>query len=290
MCSNNGQLKEYLSAGTSKEDFLRRVKAALAEPSPSSAATSSSPSAMPSLSNAGGSTPAQVMAPPEHEQSPEVRRLLEERRARMEAQQKQQALEDKKRRAAEKAARDAEINASASAADPQRASNVKYAQLQKKRQQDAREERARILKRVEDDKIERREKEALRKEQAKAAAMAAAGEEQEPAPQAASPLQSSSMAPSSTQCAIQVRLFDGTTVRSRFSPHDNLRTQVRKWVDEQRVERDGDGDVPYSFKQILTPLPNRTIGIEEEEDSLWSLGLCPSATLVLNEVKDFTSA
>ena len=46
---------------------------------------------------------------------------------------------------------------------------MKYALMQKKRQEDARNERARILKRVEDDKTERRVKEALRKEQAKAA-------------------------------------------------------------------------------------------------------------------------
>ena len=53
---------------------------------------------------------------------------------------------------------------------------------------------------------------------------------------------------------------------------------VRPWIDEQMPDR----GTPYIFKQILTPKPSRTISRdEEEEESLLSLGLTPSATLVM---------
>ena len=42
-----------------------------------------------------------------------------------------------------------------------------------------------------------------------------------------------------------------------------------------------DRGTPYTLKQILTPKPNRTILKDEEEESLLSLGLTPSATLVV---------
>jgi hypothetical protein len=162
---------------------------------------------------------------------------------------------------------------------------MKYALMQKKRQQDARSERARILKRVEDDKEERRAKEANRKEEARAAL-------KPDDPQTSittQPISTNLRRPSKdhdSDCALQVRLFDGTTIRSRFSPHDTLRKEVRQWVDAQR----DDGDVPYTFKQVLTPLPNKNITVSEEEESLQSLELNPSATLILVPVKDDTSA
>jgi len=65
-----------------------------------------------------------------------------------------------------------------------------------------------------------------------------------------------------------------------------LRRDVRDWVDKNRT----DGDTPYVFKQILAPQPSRTISILEEEESLASIGLLPSATLVLSPVGRYTSA
>ncbi len=91
---------------------------------------------------------------------------------------------------------------------------------------------------------------------------------------------------SSKDCAVQVRLLDGSTIRSRFPSDHTLRTHVRAWVDEQR----SDGDVPYTFKQILAPKPNRAITISEEEESLQSLGLTPSATLVMVPVQGSIAA
>jgi len=150
----------------------------------------------------------------------------------------------------------------------------------KKRQQDSREERARILKRVEDDKAERRQKEAQRKAQSKAKV-----DSQNDRPPAAS----SSIVPStfsqSTECALQIRLFDGSTIRSRFSSQGTLRANVRPWIDGKQT-----ADVPYTFKHVLTPLPNKNISISDEEQTLQSQGLTPSATLILVPVQGYTSA
>jgi len=141
---------------------------------------------------------------------------------------------------------------------------------------------------VEDDKIARRERESLRRE-AKAATVGDHGAEISFG-QVANTLKPSAVSPSksttSATCAVQVRLFDGATIRARFGSENTLREHVRKWVDTQR----GNADEPYMFKLIQAPLPNRTISISEEEESLKLLGLCPSATLVLVPIKDYTSA
>ena len=98
--------------------------------------------------------------------------------------------------------------------------------------------------------------------------------------------QTSARPAKSKVCAVQVRLLDGSTIRSRFPSDQTLRTHVRAWVDEQR----SDGDVPYTFKQILAPKPNRAITISEEDESLQSLGLTPSATLVMVPVQGSIAA
>lgn len=274
-CDRNGQLKEYLNAGVSKPDFLQRVKIVLDN------SNNSSPSG-------GALTPVSATevpeaVPAEATQSQAVQNVLQERRARLEAAKKQQDAFEKAERAA-KAAQRKEALENAAVSDPKKAADIKYAQLQKKRQQEARAERERILKRVEDDKAERRAKEALRKEQARVAAG-----EQSPH-EASLTSQSTSIHSASTtratECAIQVRLFDGTTIRSRFPCHKTLSKDVREWVDSKSAN----SGVPYNFKQISTPLPNRTIEMSEEEQTLQSLGLVPSATLVLIPIKDYTSA
>lgn len=212
--------------------------------------------------------------------SAKIKAFLEERKTRMEAEKKEHDRRLKAAKAADDLARKAAAEDS-SPLSPQKEANRKYAALQSERLKKAREERERILKRVEDDKVARRERDNLRKEQARAASII---------DEATSDTLSSSLRSPATSrsadCAIQVRLFDGSTIRCRFPSNQTLREHVRVWVDAQR----GEGDIPYTFKQILSPLPNRTIGDSEEEESLQNIGLCPSATLILVEVKDFSPA
>jgi hypothetical protein len=230
--------------------------------------------AAPSSSNRqpAPSTPAS-----EPQQSPVVQSLLSERAARLEAQKKEQDAKEKAERITEAQARKEELE-KAQGGPSKASADKKYALMLKKRQQDAREERARILKRVEDDKAERREREAQRKAEAKAKL-----ESQVPPTGAIGFDQPSST--NSEECALQIRLFDGSTIRSRFPSSGSVRKDARPWIDEKQP-----GDVPYTFKHVLTPLPNVNIETSEEERSFRDLGLTPSATLILLPVTEYSSA
>lgn len=88
------------------------------------------------------------------------------------------------------------------------------------------------------------------------------------------------------QYRLQVRLFDGSSVRSSFSPSQTIHKDVRAWLDGQLS---GDGK-PYNLMHILTPLPNHTLSIAEEDKTLEQLGLGPSANLVMVPIQSYTEA
>jgi hypothetical protein len=282
-CDRNGELKDYFTAGTTKQDFTRRLVAALQmSPVSNTPATGSIP-AQGRVYPAPAVTPSTLAQPPRDHSpidppTPSVLQNMPDRNARLETKRKEAEAQEKAKRSAEaKAQKEKAENSNkpgtAASAD------MKYAQMQRKRQADARAERARILKLVEDDKAERKEREANRKAEAKAA-----GESDAPqwAPQSdVKPLPSKY----ATECAVQIRLFDGSTIRSRFPSQGTLIKDVRPWIDGKQ-----EGDTPYIFKQVLTPLPNKNIETSEEERTLQSLGLSPSATLILVPVQEFTNA
>lgn len=89
-----------------------------------------------------------------------------------------------------------------------------------------------------------------------------------------------------SQYRLQVRLFDGSSVRSSFSPTQTIRSDVRPWLDGQM----GTEQRPYNLKHILTPLPNRTLSVSEESQSLQDLGLGSTANLVMVPVSSYTDA
>lgn len=278
----NGDLKEYITPGVSKEEFVRRIQNSFsAQPSqashapPAETASSTSPNQPPQQAPS-----AEVSQPAyQNETSDNVRRVLAERAARMQAQKEaaERKAKEEQAKAADKAKADAE-----SGADTEGARAHKQAELVKKRKKQDDEERQRILKRIADDKAERKDRAAERERQRidnqkigdVAAALSHAPETKLP-----------STTKISSMTALQVRLFDGSTIRSRFKTATDLK-EVRKWVDEN-----GGGDnSPYTFKQVLTPLPNKNIDATEELKSLGDLGLAPSSTLVLIPVVRYSSA
>lgn len=217
-----------------------------------------------------------------------VQNLLADRRRRLEIDKREKEEKDKAERKAKAEARKTSVTADPNSA---KAKQATYAEQQRKRQQEAKVERERILKQIEHDKIERKEKEELRKALAKAEAEAEGSGGSDGAgglvdQQLSSEMSKGTKAAGVSECPIQVRMFDGSTLRNRFSPEQTVRSEVRPWVDKQR----SDGDSPYTFKQILAPLPNRSLSISDEEESLRSLGLTPSATLVMIPVKGYTAA
>ncbi|KAH8194946.1 hypothetical protein TruAng_010887 [Truncatella angustata] len=301
-----GQLKEYIAAGTSKDEFLRRLSLALEGPSHQAPASASSatpahtsqesapaPAQLPQSADEdvyGNSAPSTLSAPPTEEPpqaSPHIQALLAERAARLEANKTAKeaaAKAEAKKRAEEQAA----AGTSSSEGQQQRsvdAAEKKHADLLRKRRQDEKAERQRILRRIEDDRRERREREAQERQARLLLTAATTGNEVVGAGRAGSssapPQRSDAVQLPSrgggAHCNLQVRLLDGSTIRSRFPSDAKLGGEVRGWIDENRT----DGDEPYTFRVVLTPLPNKTVEASEEADSLLDLGLAPSATLVL---------
>ena len=281
----NGELKEYISAGTSKEEFVRRVSGAFqAQAAQSSnapvAATAVTSEATPSESQTpGDNIPASSSTPSSSEQQgqPSIAAITQEAEVRRQAARKDREAMEKRRREKEEEQQ---------AQDPAKAKQIdakkKVAQQLAERQRQAREDRARVLKRIEDDRAERKARDENNRVAREMERRAAAGEDVEEVTAAAGePAPTGMSRRQHDQCALQARLFDGSTIRTRLPAKATLGRDVREWIDETRT----DGKNPYSFKVILTPLPNRSIDPATEEDqTLEELGLTPSSTLVLAPV------
>jgi len=154
----------------------------------------------------------------------------------------------------------------ASSEVPGRAESSSYLIQQRKRQQEANEERLRVLRLLENDKKER---EARRRKVAEDKASSASTTELRE--------QKTPRSHSSSETAISFRMLDGLSLKAKFPSSAILATDVRKFVDEHRT----DGDHPYNFLRILAPLPNKQITISEENSTLSELDLSPTCTLVL---------
>ena len=260
----HGELKEYIAAGTTRNEFMRRVQSSFNIPT-----TAEPPSPVAPAADAPPTTAAASSAAVSSEanQSDEVRRVLEERAAVMKAKEKRAEEAKKKAKANPKPKAEGQVDARKNA----------EAELAKQRRAQQAEDRKRILKRIEQDKEERRQL-AAQKEQQRNDMRSADGVTTGPV---------SSIRPSKTSemTAIQVRLFDGSTIRSRFKSNSTVK-DVRKWVDETRT----DGKLPYTFKQLLTPMPSKAVEETEENKQLDETGLSPSSTLILIPVRHFASA
>lgn len=284
-------MREYIASGVSKEDFLRRLRQALQPPpapapapSPNQAEqaiapTPASPPApvAPAVETASSSSTSSGPATPTSTAANEaqIQALLAERAARLAAQKKKDEEEAKRRRIEKGKAKAESIAAGKTPPDAQ----TKHAEAIKRKQREAREERERVLKAIEDDKAARKarqaEKEALRR-----AAEAAAEAEKKGLPLAPASQLFPSTGRIHEKCALQVRLLDGSTIRSRFSSRDTLK-DVRQWVDGTAEL----GKTPYTFKILMTPLPSVKLDVTEEGKQLQELGLTPSATLILLPVR-----
>ncbi|KAK3048985.1 hypothetical protein LTR09_009639 [Extremus antarcticus] len=154
---------------------------------------------------------------------------------------------------------------------------------QKQRKDEAKKERERILAQIESDKQERKAQ-AQRRKDLEAASGAGALSDLPPTAHTNAPPTMNAH----TTCALQIRLFDGSSIRGKFDPNADIATAVRIWVKEASPE--GGADIPFTFRQILAPNPSRTIEVSEEQQSLLELGLVPSATLVLVPIAGATSA
>ncbi|PFH62512.1 hypothetical protein XA68_13251 [Ophiocordyceps unilateralis] len=277
----HGELREYIAAGAVKEDFVRRVQSAF-DVVPPTAPSPAASTAMPTVAPAPAMDPAEEAVASASSAQPEtdsVRRVLAERAAKLKANKDEAERRAKDDRAKAKAQAAAEVEAGIDSAATR---SHRQAELLRKQRQQQDEERRRILKRIEDDKQERRQRAAQRQQ--------TRIDELQTGDVASSLVKApESKLPSTTRigdmASIQVRLFDGSMMRSRFKTLAPF-SQVRAWVDEKRT----DGAVPYTFRQLLTPRPNTAIDETDEDKTLVDLGLAPSSTLILIPVQKFSTA
>jgi hypothetical protein len=212
--------------------------------------------------------------------------LLAERAANLTArrQEAEQKAKEARAKAKGKAKGKEKADDKPAPAGQPKSSQDKYVDMVKKKQQEEREEKQRILKRIADDRADRKRaaeaRETAKLQDQKLGDVAAS------IASAPSSRLSPSSANKSGMVSLQVRLFDGSIIRSRFPSAQKLGADVREWIDSERT----DGKTPYTFKVILTPLPNKTIDVTQEEKSLEALDLGPSSTLVLIPVANYSSA
>ncbi|KAL8772039.1 MAG: hypothetical protein Q9209_002705 [Squamulea sp. 1 TL-2023] len=244
-------------------------------------ASSSASQQAPSTSTAAAPATPQAESTTSTPSSSTLQQVIEDRRKRLEVDKaaKDAAEKEQRRRIAE-TRREAAESTSTKPGDPVSNQSL-YAQQQRKRKLEAKAERERILREIEIDKAARKEREAQRRALAQ---VDAADTEKDAEPVDAKPPRH--WGASGQQCSLQVRLFNGQTIRAKFTPDQTLSKDVRIWIAEQRT----DGDTPFTLKQIVTPSPSRTITISEEEQNLQSLGLLPSATLVMVPIQGYTNA
>ncbi|KIW60967.1 hypothetical protein, variant [Exophiala xenobiotica] len=154
--------------------------------------------------------------------------------------------------------------------DRQKAQRAEYIKMQREREQKQRDERERIKAQIKADREERRRLDELRKQ----------GEPGHP---------SSEPSPASktrnTEVRVQVRTFDGSTLRSTFQATSTLTKDIRPWIDSESTTT-----APYNLKLILTPLPNRSIEAAEEDQELRNLGIVGSCTFVMVPVKGYVES
>jgi hypothetical protein len=160
-----------------------------------------------------------------------------------------------------------------SASQAQLSQRADYIKMQKEREQKQRDERERIKQQIKNDREERRTREDLRKH---------------PGMQEGNSNDNTSASPGlpkSRDIRVQVRTFDGSTLRRTFAPSAKITSDIRPWVDSTPSI-----SAPYNLKLILTPLPNRTIEPAEEDQSLLDLGIQGSCTLVMAPVKSYVES
>ncbi|GAB7345965.1 hypothetical protein MBLNU457_4188t1 [Dothideomycetes sp. NU457] len=297
---SNGQVLENIGSGASKEEFTTRIASRVAQHGshmPPAAHTSQPstdtsqpvtddphPSAVTPEPNTVQVQPAaDTRAPSQPTPDPNtVQAMMAERAARLakSKQQKEQA-EKEARKAAAKARKEQEEKEAAGHNSSTQSSRQAYVDQQRTRLKEAKQEKERVLKMIEADKAARKERDAQRKLAAQGEATPASG------PSTATGLGTNSR-PSghvSALCSLQIRLFDGSSIRTKFASDSTLSSAVRTYVTEESQTFQ-----PYNFRLMQVPGPSRTIDISEENQSLQSLGLCPSATLVLVPVKEYTTA
>jgi len=297
---SNGKVLDEIESGVSREEFTMRIASRVAQLGAHlpSAARASQPSADTSQPMTDDSAPSIAALDPSTIQAQSVtgsqaasqptpdhdtvQAMMAERAVRLEKNKQQKEHAEKEaRKVAAKARKEKEEKDAAGQVPSSQSSRQAYVDQQRTRLKEAKQEKERVLKMIEADKAARRERDAQRKMAAQGEATPASG----PSATSVTGLNSRPSGQVSAFCSLQIRLFDGSSIRAKFASDSTLSSAVRTYVTAESQTMQ-----PYNFRLMQVPGPSRTIDISEENESLQSLGLCPSATLVLVPVKEYTTA
>ena len=293
----NGQLQVQLKSDATKEDFINSIRRVLgANPIPGSSAASSSlphtSTPEPSDNPINAEAEDDLYGPSEPSIPTPSAPVPAPTPSSTKAKGKQRAPEP---------------NPTAPSASASKAQQEARDALRKKKREDA-EELARIKARIEADKAARKVEASLRKAEREkeknrnATQTSHATSTPSSPPQTTAIKSSSSRGSNSATVALNVRLFDGRTIRSTFPRTATLQSTVRSWIDAEfsKMAQDdenisgGSGHnnklPPYFFRHILAPAPSRELSAGDESVELGEIDLAPSATLVLVPVKGYTDA
>ncbi|KAI7230368.1 hypothetical protein KC330_g6988 [Hortaea werneckii] len=292
---DKGQVLEKIEKGISEDEWRERISNICRLNGDYQAATSSAPaSETPAVPQLSQSEPA--IHPPPQQQSLDnlFPNRAQQHEASAAAHREAEAAAIKARQDARKkeaedayAAHKAKGKASevAEETEKQKARDA-WIYQQKQRKDEAKRERQRILNQIEADKQERKVRSQMAKQSSNEASENA---QSSPLPESRLAGQRRS-AGAGGMCSIQVRLFDGSSIRNRFSTSATLDKDVRTWIKEASPPGQGGADVPFTFRQIMAPQPSKSIEVSEEHQSLAELGLVPNGTLVLVPVSGYTEA
>ncbi|KAF2731051.1 hypothetical protein EJ04DRAFT_472709 [Polyplosphaeria fusca] len=263
----NGQLQEQIVSGASKDEFINRIRKVLGA------------SEIPGVSQTPSSAVYNTQAPPAPEPvqtSPDEPSQDSEPRPPVSPILPPSTKAKGKRRVDPP---DPKADLAAT-----NAAQTSAREALRKKKQEEKDELARIQARIEADKAERKAQANARKADRERSKQA-----QTP-PQTLTPSKKSSH---SQTVHLNIRLFDGRTIRHIFPRDSSLQHAVRPWIDQEFSNSPDDSKQklpPYYFKQIQAPLPSRELSAGEESAALGDIELAPSATLVLVPVKGYTEA
>jgi hypothetical protein len=160
-----------------------------------------------------------------------------------------------------------------------------WAETQRKRNHQARQDRDRILAQIHADRQERKSREAFRKQTQQSNVSV------DDAPRTPlSTVRSSQQLSNASHASIQIRLVNGELIRSSFASSAPA-SELQTWI-EDHFRSTGTTLPAYRLKHLPgPPLPARTIDIvDESSKSLLELDLAPSATLVLLPISGSVNA
>ncbi|OCT44345.1 hypothetical protein CLCR_05654 [Cladophialophora carrionii] len=161
--------------------------------------------------------------------------------------------------------------------EKQKAQRQEYIRMQREREQAAQAERERIKAQIKADREERRRVDELRKQGYRSSDTDTGS--------TSTSVRGTARAHATADVRVQVRTFDGSTLRTSLPASSRITDKLRPWIDEAT-----NTNIPYNLKLILTPLPNRTIEAGEEDTSLSDLGIVGSCTFVMVPVKGYVES